>query len=523
MTDGSETTVGSGVIKEKEGFLPVGVDWAVFGISGGFVIVFVLMAMIDIDALSKLVNTAFAWSTKLFGAYWQILLLLTFFIGLGLAFSKLGAVQLGNLKKPEFSTFNWIAIIMCTLLAGGGVFWAAAEPMAHFISPPPLFGVEAKTAPAAYAALAQSYLHWGFLAWAIQCSLTGIVMMHLHYNKGLPLKPRTLLYPIFGEKIYKSWYGSLTDAVCVIAVVAGTVGPIGFLGLQVGYGFNELFGFANNYSTQLGIIVVLICLYTLSAVSGVNRGIKWLSSINVKLAMGLMVFILIFGPTAFIFDGFLQSFGLYLDKLIPMATFRANPGWLDWWTVFFWGWFLGYGPLMAMFVAKISNGRTIRQMIVVVSVLAPIVTAFWFTIIGGSGIAFELATPGVISEPFTGFNLPAAMFAITQQLPLGFLISILFLFLTITFVATTGDSMTYTIAMTMTGTEHPPKGLRVFWGVMMGTLAAILISLGAGGVSALQSFIVVTAVPVSLVLLPSLWTGPQIAIQLAKDQGIIEK
>jgi len=522
MSDVGEATVGRDEVKGRAGFLPAGVDWPVFAMSGGFVLAFVGLALVDIDALSKVVNASFAWSTKLFGAYWQLLLLLTFFIGLGLAFSRLGAVRLGNLKVPEFSTFNWIAIIMCTLLAGGGVFWAAAEPMAHFTSPPPLFGVEAKTAPAAYAALAQCYMHWGFLAWAIQCSLTSIVMMHLHYNKGLPLKPRTLLYPIFGEKIYRSWYGSLTDAVCVIAVVAGTVGPIGFLGLQVGYGFHELFGFANNYSTQLAIIVGLICIYTVSAVSGVQRGIKILSDLNVCLAMGLMAFMLIFGPTAFITDGFVHSFGLYLDKFIPMATFRADTGWLDWWTVFFWGWFLGYGPLMAMFVAKISNGRKIREMVGVVSILAPIITAFWFTIIGGSGIAFELATPGVISEPFTGFNLPAAMFAITQQLPAGFLISVLFLILTITFVATTGDSMTYTISMVMTGTEHPPRGLRVFWGVMMGSLAAILISLGSGGVSALQSFIVVTAVPVSLVLLPSLWTGPQIAKQLAKDQGLIE-
>lgn len=520
MSDVSRSEAGKPVAKDN--LLPVGIDWPVFIISGGFVIAFVVMALIDIDSLSKVVNTTFAWSTKLFGAYWQVLLLLTFFIGLGLAFSRLGGVRLGNTSKPDFTTFKWIAIIMCTLLAGGGVFWAAAEPIAHFISPPPLFGVKALSKPAAYAALAQAYLHWGFLAWAIQCSLTSIVMMHLHFNKGLPLKPRTLLYPVFGEKIYNSWYGALTDAVCVIAVVAGTVGPIGFLGLQVGYGFEKLFGIANNYTTQLLIIIFLICIYTVSAVSGVHRGIQLLSRMNVFLAVALMIFILLFGPTAFIIDSFLNSTGLYLKEFFPMTLYRADPGWLDWWTVFFWGWFLGYGPLMAMFIAKISNGRTIRSMVFVVSILAPLVTAFWFTILGGTGIAFELQTPGIISEPFTGFNLPAALFAMTLHLPMGFLISVLFLILTLTFVATTGDSMTLTVAMVMTGTEHPPAGLRVFWGIMMGTLAAILISLGSGGVSALQSFIVVTAVPVSLVLLPSLWNGPQIAKELAKEQGLIK-
>jgi choline-glycine betaine transporter len=173
---------------------------------------------------------------------------------------------------------------------------------------------------------------------------------------------------------------------------------------------------------------------------------------------------------------------------------------------------------MAMFVARISRGRTIRQMVVLISLLAPVITCVWFTIIGGSGLAFELQQPGVISEPFTGFNLPAALLAITEQLPAGFWMSLAFLVLTTVFVATTGDSMTYAVSMVMTGHDHPHSGVRVFWGVMMGVMAAVLISLGSGSISALQSFIVVTAVPVSLVLLPSLWTAPRIARQMLKQQ-----
>lgn len=174
---------------------------------------------------------------------------------------------------------------------------------------------------------------------------------------------------------------------------------------------------------------------------------------------------------------------------------------------------------MAMFIARISNGRRIREMILSVSVVAPIVTMFWITIVGGSGIAFELENPGVISAPFEGFNMPAALLAITQQLPLGFLISVLFLVLTTIFVATTGDSMTYSISMVMTGTDNPPPLLRIFWGVIMGVVAIILVSIGSGGISALQSFIVVTAVPVSLILLPSLWFGPKYAKKIGEAQG----
>ena len=497
-----------------------GVDIPVFLISGGALVLFAVLALYDIKMMSSWVNTAFASSTKLFGAYWQVLLLLTFVIGIFLAVGRTGSVVLGGIKSPEISRFKWVSIIMCTLLAGGGVFWAAAEPMAHFTSPPPLFGGESGTVDAAYNALAQSFMHWGFLAWAILGSLTGIVFMYLHYEKGLPLKPRTLLYPVFGDKVMKGAFGTIVDSCCVVAVVAGTVGPIGFLGLQVSFGLEKLFGIPDTYTTQLAILFGLICIYTLSAVSGVTKGIQILSRANVILAVLLMAFILIFGPTTFIFDSYLHSFGIYIDQFIPMATFRANPAWLDWWTVFFWGWFLGYGPLMAMFVARISRGRTIREMIILISVVAPIITCFWFTIVGGSGLAFELANPGVISEPFTGFNLPAALLAITEQLPMGGVISVLFLILTTIFVATTGDSMTFSVSMVMTGTDSPKSSLRVFWGIIMGVMAALLISIGSGGISALQSFIVVTAVPVSFVLLPSLWNAPQIARKMADEQGL---
>jgi choline-glycine betaine transporter len=216
----------------------------------------------------------------------------------------------------------------------------------------------------------------------------------------------------------------------------------------------------------------------------------------------------------------LKSSLLHLQAFVPMALFRADHQWLDSWTVFFWGWFLGYGPLMAMFIARISRGRSIREMVVAISIISPIITTFWFTIVGGSGLAFELANPGVISEPFAGSNMPAALLAITQQLPFGAIITTAFLVLTFLFVATTGDSMTYTISIVMTGDDHPPIALRVFWGIIMGAVAMILVSIGSGGISALQSFIVVTAVPVSLILLPSLWAAPRIAYALAREQNL---
>ena len=190
-------------------------DMLTLGISGGFLTLFVLYGLFDAEGLSGLVNAGFAWSIKYFGVYWQVLLLLTFLVGIYLAFSKEGRVIIGNVKSPQINRFTWTSMIMCTLLAGGGVFWSVAEPMAHFVSPPPLFGEQTDKFTQASNALAQSYIHWGFLAWAIVGTLSAIVLMHLHYDKGLPLKPRTLLYPLFGDRVLGAW-GSVIDGFSMI-------------------------------------------------------------------------------------------------------------------------------------------------------------------------------------------------------------------------------------------------------------------------------------------------------------------
>lgn len=498
----------------------LGIDNPALWMSGGFISLFVALALIDKDLLATLVNAGFAWSVNYFGPFWQVLMLATFFIAIALASAKTGNVRLGNIDKPEIDGFKWMAIILCTLLAGGGVFWAAAEPIAHFVTPPPLYGAQDDPMQAAFNALSQSFMHWGFLAWAILGGLTSIVLMHLHYDKGLPLQPRTLLYPVFGKRVLTGFPGALIDALCIIAVAAGTIGPIGFLGLQLSFALNALFDIPDGFTTQLIIVILAIVIYTISALSGVNRGIQILSRYNVILAVGLITYILIFGPTNFIVNSYLQGVGTMIDNFIPMATYRGDEGWLSWWTVFFWGWFIGYGPMMAIFISKISRGYTIRKIVFSICLIAPLITCFWFTVVGGSGLAFEIAEPGSISKAFEGFNLPGALLAVTNQLPMPMVMSILFLILTTIFIVTTGDSMTYTISVVVSGKTEPNAVIRVFWGIMMGATAIILISLGSGGVSALQSFIVITAVPVSLILLPSLWSAPRIALQMAKAQGL---
>ena len=279
--------------------------------------------------------------------------------------------------------------------------------------------------------------------------------MYTHYHKGLPLRPRSLLYPVLGERAMHGWIGTAVDASSILAVAAGTIGPIGFLGLQLSYSLDQLVGIPNVYATQLTIVAGLVGIYTISAVTGINRGIQILSRFNVLLALALMIIILITGPGSFIIDSFFTSFGLYLNNFFTVSTNRSDPAWLGTWSIFFGGWFLGYGPLTAMFIARISRGRTVREILVAIAIIAPIVTNFWFTILGGSGIFYELQQPGVISGPLTEAGLPAAMLAIVQQLPLAPLLVPAFLVLIVVFLATTGDSMSFTIAMAVSGNDTP--------------------------------------------------------------------
>jgi len=500
-------------------------DRWVLGLSAGFILLFVGLSLYDLSAVSDAVGTGFAWAAEVMGSYFQLLLLATFFIAMGVAVSPAASAKVGGLEKPELSTFKWLSIIMCTLLAGGGVFFAAGEPVYHFIETPPAFDTEAGTSEAVAGALAQSFMHWGFLAWAVLGTLTAIVLAHAHYVKGLPLQPRTLLVPVFGERLMSGPLGSVVDAICVISVVAGTVGPIGFLATQVSFGLHELFGFSEGYGTQLGILVLLGAIYVTSALTGIHKGIQILSRFNVFLALAIAAIILIFGPTLFLVNSYTQAMGTYISSFFDMATMTSEtaPGWwMQWWTVFFFAWFIGYAPLMAMFVARISRGRTIRQMILAVGVMAPIATTIWFTLLGGSGIYNQMQGTFDLTEALTNFQFDVATLTVAQALPLGGIMAFAILVLTTIFVATTGDSMSYTISMAASGHEEPHKAVRAFWGIAMAVMAAILLYMGEGQIGALQQFIVITAIPVSLILLPSLWTGPKAAYALAREQGIVK-
>ncbi len=429
-------------------------DPIVLVLSIGFIVAFLALSFYDIDLVANSISAGFAWTALVLGSYFQLLLLLTFFIAIGVALTPAAKAKIGNLDAPEMSTFKWLSIILCTLLAGGGVFFAAGEPVYHFVVTPPAFDTEAGTAEAVSGALAQSFMHWGFMAWAVLGSLTAVVLAHAHYVKGQPLQPRTLLYPVLGERLMRGPLGGLVDACCVIALVAGTVGPIGFLATQVSFGLHELFGLPEGYTGQLMILAVLGTVYVLSSMSGVHKGIQLLSRFNVLLALAIGAVIIVFGPTLFLVNTYVSSMGAYVSEFFTMATMTAETApawWMQWWTVFFFAWFIGYAPLMAIFVARISRGRSIREMILAVAVLAPIATTVWFTLLGGSGIYYQLTGVIDLTEALNNFQFDVATLTVAQALPGGTWMALAILLLTTIFVATTGDSMSYAIAVVGAG------------------------------------------------------------------------
>ena len=489
-------------------------------LSLGFLVLFVIMSFINIDFVTNVVNFSFSFSVKYFGAIWQILLIGTFFLSIILAFSKYGDVKLGALDKPEFSTFRWISMIMCTLLAGGGVFWSAAEPMYYFLNVPPAFiGVENATRDAVAPALCQSFLHWGFYAWAILGTLGTIVLMYSCHCKGMPLAPRSLIYPLLGEKGVFGIWGALVDTTTIIATAAGTIGPIGFLGLQMSYAISDMTGIPDVFSTQLIVIAVVTVAYTLTAITPIYKGINHISFLNICLTIFVILFILILGPGAFVLDSFFSAMGIYLGgDFIRLAFFRGDTAWIGSWTIFFFAWFLGYGPMMAVFCARVSRGRTIRELMIAVSIIAAIATNAWFSVLGGAGIFYELTNPGSVSAALNSNGLPAALLSIVRQLLAQAIMIPAILLLVALFLITTGAGMTYSMAISVSGEENPPVWLRALWGIVMGVIAALLIKLGAGGIGALQNFIVFTAVPLTFYYFPTLWIGPKCAKQMYEMQ-----
>ena len=326
------------------------------------------------------------------------------------------------------------------------------------------------------------------------------------------------MIPIFPKSIVDGLLGDFADGISVVAAIAGTVGPLGFLSLQLSNAAAKLSFLTDNAFLQTFIVISLTLIFTISTLSGIQKGIKFLSEINIWLTIVLGSLLLIIGPTLWISQHFISSNFLYLSKLKELALPSFDDSWVKGWTIFYWAWFLGYAPLMGLFTAGVSKGRTFRELILVVCIVCPFVTNLWFNILGGNGIFLELSQPGVISEEYARGGAAGVLFSILSQLPLSLILIPISILLIILFMCTSADSISYAAAIVVSGKETPPKKIRLFWALMIGFLTIALLRIGSGvgdqtSIDALQSFIVITAVPVTPLIISTLWTAPKLALK----------
>ncbi|MFV8281757.1 BCCT family transporter [Christiangramia marina] len=415
-----------------------------------------------------------------------------------LAASKFGNMRIGGQgAKPEFKTGSWFAMLFSAGMGIGLLFFGVGEPVMHFNSPPTEV---AGTAAAAQEAMNFTFLHWGFHAWAVY-ALVGLSLAYFTYSRGLPLTIRSIFYPFLGDRIYGR-IGDVIDIFAVLATLFGLATSLGFGVQQIASGLNHVFGLPDGITTQVIIIGIVTLIATTSVVLGVDKGVKILSEWNMRIAVVLLVLALILGPTLFIFRSFVQNTGSYLYNFLEISTWSetyTNGTWQNDWTVFYWGWWIGWSPFVGMFIARISKGRTIREFILGVLLVPAIVTFFWMSAFGSVAIEQIMSGNNVLSDAVNA-DIATALFVFFQDYPLSMVINVVAILLIAGFFITSSDSGSLVIdSLTTGGKIDAPVGQRIFWAVTEGAVAAVLLI--GGGLQALQTATIVTGLPFAVILM----------------------
>lgn len=436
-----------------------------------------------------------------------ILMNVTVVFSLYIALSRYGDIRLGHqTEHPEYSLLSWFGMLFSAGIGIGLLYWGTAEPLYHFMSPP--MG-QAETVEAAKQAMSISFLHWGIHAWALYC-VVALSLAYFHYRRGLPLSIRSVLYPLIGQKIYGKW-GHVVDTLAVFGTMFGVVTSLGLGAMQINAGFSNVFGIPNTVPVQLCLIAIITAMATLSVMMGLDKGIKRLSDINIVLTVLLLGFMLLFGPTQFIIDSFIENIGNYTSQLIPLGFWSeaySNTDWQANWTIFYWAWWVSWSPFVGIFVARISRGRTIREFIFGVLFIPMLLLFFWFTTFGGSAVHMELmGNYGLIEAVKADYG--SAIFKLIEYYPLTKPLTLVIVVMIMLWFVTSSDSASLVIDMlTAGGDTNPPKIQRLFWALSQGVIAAVL--LVAGGLSALQAVAIIAGFPFAIVvfvMMYCLWRG----------------
>ncbi|WP_241990690.1 BCCT family transporter [Cryobacterium gelidum] len=445
------------------------------------------------------------WVVAGLGPYYMVIVAAFVVFAIWMGASRFGDIKLGqDDDKPEFGIMSWFAMLFAAGMGIGLVFWGAAEPLTFFTDPKP--GVTGGSRELAAAAMSQTFLHWGFHAWAIY-AVVGLALAYSIHRKGRPVSIRWALEPLLGDRVN----GRLGDAIDVIAIVGTLFGVATSLGLGVkqiaaGLSYLGVVGDVNN-TLLVVLIIVITAIATVSVVSGVGKGIKWLSNINLGMAGLLLIAVLALGPTLYLLRLLVESMGGYFQNIVGLtfdaATFTGQAG-IDWqgaWTIFYWGWWISWAPFVGVFIARISRGRTVREFIAGVLLVPTLVTFVWFAAMGGSAIrlAWE-GDGGGLFDPAVGIISENVLFNFLGQLPLGGILSVLAVIVVAIFFITSADSGSLVIDMLASGGDtNPPKWSRIMWASLSGIVAIALLL--AGGLAALQTGAILTAIPVSIVMI----------------------
>ncbi len=460
---------------------------------------FVGWAVFATDNLNAVTTDALNWLTASFGwAYLVITLAILIFL-VFLAFSPFGEIRLGkDTDRPEFSTPTWFAMILSAVMGIGLVSYGVAEPISHFANPPHGLA-EPGTSEAAVRALQYSYFDWGLHAWAV-FAVFGLAIGYSTHRKGRRVLVSQLFRPLLGDRV-DGPIGKTIDVLAVFSTLFGTTTSLGLGALQVNNGVASLFGLPVNSLTQVLIIAFVTSVFTLSAVTGVSKGIKYLSQGSAGLAIALFVFILVVGPTVFLANLYIESVGTWASDFFRMSlqgTAFGDLEWMQWWTYFMFAWWVSWGAFVGVFLARISKGRTIRGFIMGVLVVPTVAFFTWFTVFGGTAIHVDMFGGGTIAEQ-TAVDINSAFFATLDYFPLAAITSVVAIILVIMFFVSGADANTYVLAMMTTdGSMHPHRWVLIMWGGLTGVTAIVLML--AGGLSALQNTVIVTSAPFLLII-----------------------
>lgn len=496
----------SSVKVEKFGPFPR-VNRPVFIASALLIVGFIIFGSLFGELAGEVFNQLQSFITHRFRWLFIILMNVAVVFSLYIALSRYGDIRLGHqTEHPEYSLLSWFGMLFNAGIGIGLLYWGTAEPLYHFMSPP--MG-QAETVETAKQAMSISFLHWGIHAWALYC-VVALSLAYFHYRRGLPLSIRSVLYPLIGQKIYGKW-GHVVDTLAVFGTMFGVVTSLGLGAMQINAGFSNVFGIPNNVPVQLCLIAIITAMATLSVMMGLDKGIKRLSDINIVLTVLLLGFMLLFGPTQFIIDSFIENIGNYVSQLIPLGFWSeaySNTDWQANWTIFYWAWWVSWSPFVGIFVARISRGRTIREFIFGVLFIPMLLLFFWFTTFGGSAVHMELmGNYGLIEAVKADYG--SAIFKLIEYYPLTKPLTLVIVVMIMLWFVTSSDSASLVIDMlTAGGDTNPPKIQRLFWALSQGVIAAVL--LVAGGLSALQAVAIIAGFPFAIVvfvMMYCLWRG----------------